>query len=211
MVPIILKLKKTAHKETAKAQDIIVEELYKIFDNAVIHGGTAIWRCYQGNRFSEDIDVYLKKDEKKLHMLFENLEKRGFGIEKKRIKDNSLYSTLKLGRTSVRFEALFKEANGSLKEYETADGNIIMVYTLKAEELIHEKVNAYLKREKIRDFYDIFFLLRHVKEKNNIKEDIKRLLRDFKKSADRDNLKILILEGIVPDENKMLQYIKASI
>ena len=58
------------------------------------------------------------------------MEKEGFEIEKKRIKDNSLYSTLKLGRTSVRFEALFKEANSSLKEYEAADGNIIMIYTL---------------------------------------------------------------------------------
>ncbi|MBM3309818.1 MAG: hypothetical protein FJY77_06125, partial [Candidatus Altiarchaeales archaeon] len=53
-IPLALRLKKQAHKKVAEAQDIIVRELYNVFDNAVLHGGTAIWRCYQGNRFSED-------------------------------------------------------------------------------------------------------------------------------------------------------------
>ncbi|MEM1546291.1 MAG: nucleotidyl transferase AbiEii/AbiGii toxin family protein [Candidatus Methanomethylicia archaeon] len=34
-------------------------EIYNSFPEAVIHGGTAIWRCYGSNRFSEDVDVYL--------------------------------------------------------------------------------------------------------------------------------------------------------
>ena len=28
----------------------------------VLHGGTAIWRCYAGNRFSDDLDLYVKSD-----------------------------------------------------------------------------------------------------------------------------------------------------
>ena len=91
MIPLILKIKKESHKNIATAQDIIINEMYSIFNNAVIHGGTAIWRCFNGNRFSEDIDIYIPRDTTKLNLLFEKLRKRGFIIEKKKIGNNSLY------------------------------------------------------------------------------------------------------------------------
>ena len=93
MIPLILRLKKAMHKEVAKAQDMVVEPLYRVFNGAVLHGGTAIWRCYNGNRFSEDIDVYIPKNVDKLELLFEFLERKGFGIEKKKIGANSLFSS----------------------------------------------------------------------------------------------------------------------
>lgn len=61
-IPLMLKLRKSAHKDIAAAQDLIVESLYDTFNDAVLHGGTCIWRCYQGKRFSEDIDMYIPKD-----------------------------------------------------------------------------------------------------------------------------------------------------
>lgn len=208
-IPLVLRLKKTSHKEIAKAQDLIIEELYKIFNDAVLHGGTSIWRCYNGNRFSEDIDIYLKRDISKLNILFGNLEKIGFIIEKRKIGNNSLYSNLKINNTSVRLEALFKKASGHLKEYETADGNLIIVYTLKPEELIEEKVETYIKRLKIRDLYDIFFLIKYVEDKNKIRSKIEKLLEHYKKPIDEEELRVLILEGLIPDSQKMLQYIKS--
>jgi len=211
MIPLILRLKRQMHKDIAKAQDMIIEETYAVFENAVLHGGTAIWRCYKGNRFSEDIDVYIQKDNAKIELLFKNLEKKGFIIKKKKIGKNSLFSNLQLNRTFVRLEALFKKADGSLREYELSDGNLITVYALTPEELIEEKVNAYLKRLKIRDLYDIFFLLRHVKEKDDVKNNIKRLISNFKKPVDEKELGALILEGITPDSEKMLSYTKSWI
>lgn len=62
-IPLILQLKRQNHKELAIAQDIMVENIFNIED-AVFHGGTAIWRCYGGNRFSEVIDLYLPNDKK---------------------------------------------------------------------------------------------------------------------------------------------------
>lgn len=208
MMPLILRLKKARHKEVAKAQDLIVDELYNIFDNAVLHGGTAIWRCYGGNRFSEDIDAYLAKNNEKLNLLFSNLEKKGFVVKKKKISENSLFSNLVLDRTMVSFEAIFNKVEGVLKEYEMAEGNFIAVYTLTAEELIKEKVNTYLKRLKIRDLYDIFFLLRYA-DKNKVKSDIKMLLRRFKEPSDKQELKVLILEGLTPGVEKILQYLNS--
>ena len=211
MIPLILRLKKQMHRDIAKAQDMVMEEIYAVFENAVLHGGTAIWRCYKGNRFSEDIDVYIAKDNAKIVLLFKNLEKKGFIIKKKKTGKNSLFSNLQLNRTFVRLEALFKKADGSLKEYELSDGNLITVYTLTPEELIEAKVNAYLKRLKIRDLYDIFFLLRYVKKKDEIKNSIKKLINNFKKPVDEKELGVLILEGITPNSEKMLSYIKSWI
>lgn len=210
MIPLILKLKKTAHKDIATAQDIIIVALYEVFNDAVLHGGTAIWRCYKGNRFSEDVDVYIPKNIDKIAHLLDILLKKGFNIQKKKISENSLFSTLNFGRTVVRFEAIFKKVDGSLKEYETVDGNFITVNTLEPEQFIGEKIDAYIKRLKIRDLYDIFFLLRYVKDKNKVKLKIKKLIANFKKPIDENELKVLILEGLIPSSEKMIDYIKHS-
>lgn len=208
MIPLRIRLKREMHRNVATAQDLIMEEMYSAFSDAVLHGGTAIWRCYGGNRFSEDIDVYLKKDDNRIDQFFKNLENKGFIIEKKKISKNSIFSKLMLNRTLVRFEAVFKSIKGSLKEYETADGNFIAVYTLTPEELIIEKVDTYMKRLKIRDLYDIFFLLRHVKDNRKISSKLKLFIREFKQPIDEKDLKVIILEGLTPSSEKMLEYIK---
>lgn len=208
MIPLILKIKKETHKKIAEAQDIIVQELYSIFDNAVIHGGTAIWRCYGGNRFSEDIDIYLPKDTEKIKKLFENLEKRGFTITKKKISERSLYSKLTWERIVVQLEAIFKKEEGHLKEYQSIDGNLITVYTLTPEEFIAEKVQAYLHRKKIRDLYDVFFLIKFVADTSTIKEDILNLINNYAPPLDEKDLKTIILEGLVPTSEKMAEYLR---
>ena len=208
MIPIILKLKKEIHKNIAGAQDIIVEEIYRVFNDAVLHGGTAIWRCYKGNRFSEDIDVYMDLEKEKIDLLFENLKKLGFIIIKKRIKGNSLYSVLSLNDTQVQLEAVFKKENKFLKEYETSQGLFLNVYTLTPEDLIKEKTKTYLKRRKIRDLYDVFFLLRYVKNKEEIKNELEQFILNFEQSIDPENLQIMILTPPIPTIKEMKEYIE---
>ncbi|HLC20059.1 MAG TPA: nucleotidyl transferase AbiEii/AbiGii toxin family protein [Candidatus Nanoarchaeia archaeon] len=208
MIPLILKIKKETHKDIAQAQDIIVEELYRVFNTAVIHGGTAIWRCYGAQRFSEDIDVYIPKDMTKLDLLFAHLEKRGFSIEKRNISEKSLYSNLLWDRTFVRFEAIFRKTEGHLREYQTIEGNLITVYSLTPEEFIVEKVKAYLGRHKIRDLYDIFFLIRLVNDFSVIKPWIEKLKKEFRPPLDEKDLKVLILDGLVPTSEKMIEYLR---
>ncbi|MDG7039172.1 MAG: nucleotidyl transferase AbiEii/AbiGii toxin family protein [Nitrososphaerota archaeon] len=52
------KMRKRTQTELAYAQDIVVEKIYDYLPEVVLHGGTLIWRCYAGNRFSEDLDFY---------------------------------------------------------------------------------------------------------------------------------------------------------
>lgn len=205
-IPISLNLKRKAHQRIAYAQDVAIEELYRFFPEAVIHGGTAVWRCYGGNRFSEDIDVYIGKSKEKIQKFFESLEKKGFRITKKRLKENSLYSALEFDTAQIRLEALFKKSKSILKEYETSDGLFISIYTLSPEDMIKEKISAYLNRRKIRDLYDIFFLLKYADK--NIKKDLARLIKNFKKPEDEETLKILIITGSIPDSKQILEYIK---
>ena len=48
--PIIYRLRRKSQKELAELQDEVVDVVYTLLDNAVIHGGTAIWRCYGGKK-----------------------------------------------------------------------------------------------------------------------------------------------------------------
>ena len=207
-IPLNLKLKKKLEKNIAYAQDIIVAELYKFFPNAIIHGGTAIWRCYNGNRFSEDVDVYIHKDLAKIQEFFNSLESVGFKMIKKRIKENSIYSELLLNNTPTRFEATFQNKKLFFKKYETSESFFIGVYALSPEDLIMEKVETYLKRKKIRDLYDIYFLLDYTENKKLIESHLKKLITHYEKPKDEENLANILIVGLVPNSNQLLAEIK---
>ncbi len=41
----------------AMLQDTLIDLIYDTIQaDATLYGGTAVWRCYNGNRFSEEID-----------------------------------------------------------------------------------------------------------------------------------------------------------
>ena len=206
-IPLQTRLKREIHRKIAYAQDLIVKEVYSVFDKAVLHGGTAIWRCYNGRRFSEDLDFYLSNDKKKIEILFENFKKIGFVIKKRKISENGIYSELEFDRISVRLEATFQKIFGLICDYEMSDGNIISIRSLTPETFLIEKSNTYLKRFKVRDLWDIFFLLRIVDNPKKINE-IGNLIKNYKKPADEKDLKILLLEGIAPSSDEMIDYIK---
>ena len=206
-IPLFVRLKKETHRNIASAQDLIVHEVYNLLPKAVLHGGTGIWRCYYGKIFSEDLDFYFPKDVKRIEILFNNLERMGFKILKKKISEKSVYSELEINRVSVRLEATFQRAKGIICDYELCDGNIIKIYSLSIEDFMIEKINTYLKRQKIRDLWDVFFLIRSIRNPNTIKE-IKKLIENFKEPIDKEDLKTIILEGIVPSVKEMLDYIK---
>ena len=108
----------------------------------------------------------------------------------------------------VQFEALFKKIkNFILKEYENSDGIFINVYALAPEDLINEKVEAYLKRKKIRDMYDIFFLLNYVSDREKVMSSLKKLIKNFSKPEDEENLKAIIIIGVIPSSKDIIDYI----
>ena len=206
-IPLHLRLKRETHRKIAYAQDLIVWEVYRKDEKAVLHGGTAIWRCFYGKRFSEDLDFYFRKGRRTIESIFAELEKKGFKIIKKKISERSVYSELLWERTRVRLEATFQKVEGALSDYETSEGNIMTVYSLTPEMFIKEKIAAYLKRLKIRDLWDVFFLLRFAKI-NAVKSELRKLIKNYKSPADEQDLKAIIIEGIVPSSKEMIENIR---
>lgn len=210
ILPIGKKLKKKIHLGIAQAQDLLIMEIYRFFPKAVIHGGTAIWRCYGSNRFSEDIDVYLPSFAwQRLNDFAKSLKERGFEIEKFKKTDNSVFLKLSYGGQIIRFEAIRK----NIKHYKTAnfemtDGTFVVANTLKPEELVVEKINTYLKRRKAKDLYDIFFLLRLIENKTRVSVSLKNFLEKFERPLDEKELKILIIAGAISQVEDMLAEIK---
>ncbi len=208
MIPLSLRLKKEVHRRIALTQDLILEEVYRYFPKAVLHGGTAIWRCYAGRRFSEDLNFYLPNEPEKLHRLFTALEKQGFALLKKKISANSVYSELGFDRVTVRLEATFQRIAGSVTDYQLADGNRIVIYSLTPQEFLKEKVTTYLKRRKVRDLYDIFFLLGVIDDLAAVKDDVALLVSSYEPPVDERDLRAILLEGITPSAHQMMEYIE---
>ncbi len=206
------KLRKKQQKDLAAAQDALLTEILNSFPDCIIHGGTAIWRCYGSKRFSEDIDVYLPikyKSSEAIRQFLKDMSRKGFIVNKFREKENSIFSVFVYINTEVRFEAVFENKEGEITaNFEMIDGSFSVVNTFPAEELVREKILAYKRRHKIRDLYDIFFLLSIVENKKLLRKDLINFVREFEPPTDEKNLSELMIIGIAPSVKQMLEEIK---
>ncbi len=209
-LPITNRLRIARHRKVAVAQDILVVSLYAHFPNAVIHGGTALWRCYGGNRFSEDIDVYLDPDDKNANfgVFVHELETRGLEKIKFKKSKTSIFSAFAYDREHVAFEAVFKHVVGTPVKYEMSDGTFIFVRTLTPKELMLEKIVTYLDRKKIRDLYDMYFLSSIADADESLRRHINPLTSRFIMPVDTDTLSSLVLTGAVPTVDEMVGRLK---
>ena len=73
--------------------------------------------------------------------------------------------------------------------------------------LIVEKALTYNKRRKIRDLWDVFFLIKTINDKKSL-QAIKELLNNYEAPIDEEDLKVIILEGIVPTAKEMKKYLE---
>lgn len=207
-IPLANKLKKRLHREVGLLQDEVLDIVYEIENSAVLHGGTAIWRCYGGNRFSEDLDFYSKPRE------FENefgalVKRRGLILTKIKKTDNLVFSKISNGEVEVRAEFNFsKLVKGTIGTYERMDTSLTTIFTLSPEDLILEKINAYSNRMLIRDIYDLVHLTAMVENPNTVAERMKQFLVNVKKPVDEKNLKAIIYSGAVPSFGQMIEVLK---
>jgi len=211
-IPLEKRLKKNIHKKIAAAQDFIVDAVYTHFPKAVVHGGTSIWRCYNGSRFSEDIDVYIPRsfDKKEIFNNFvDYLKNKGFIIKSFKKTANSIFSKFEFSRAEVRFEAVFKTVGKFVvKPFELTDGTFVNVYTLSPEDLLIEKIAAYQSRKKARDLYDIWFLSHLATVTIDIKRYLKNFEKNLEKPKDYDILKTLIIFGAVPTVKDLMEDVR---
>ena len=203
------RLKKQLHRDIALLQDEVVELVYSIELNAVLHGGTAIWRCYSGNRFSEDLDFFIPKNEKFEESFKEAIKSRQLLLLKFKQTQNNIFSKISNGEIEVRFEAAFRKARQfEPKSFEKIDGTFMDVFTLSPESLLVEKIEAFKNRMLIRDFYDIYFLSGIVSLNDGLEKSLNELVKKNISPVDEKSLKALVFSGAIPSFKQMLESIK---
>jgi predicted nucleotidyltransferase component of viral defense system len=212
--------------EKAKLEDILVELLYSRYNNLVFHGGTSIWRCHGGNRFSRDMDFYLdaKTTEEKMQhykKLSEFLKDSGFLIKEKGYENaTDTMHFLVESNTKMKIDINFKYKNGKEFDYTKIDGSKIVVLSLSPLELLNEKIDAYenklsslekIKQTEVQDLYDIYYLISLVGKGNaNTVKRLKKLIEkiDGNPPPNINSLGHLIIAGLPPTFDMMVNTIK---
>jgi predicted nucleotidyltransferase component of viral defense system len=204
-IPLSKRIRQRQHRLVAELQDLIVEAVYRIEENAVLHGGTAIWRCFQGSRFSEDLDFYLKPKANFKERLERELDSVGARLSKFKQTENAIYAKIEKDRIEVSLEIALREFKKPVASgFEKCDGSLIDVFTPSVEELLVEKLNAFKNRKLIRDIYDAYHLSRLVSnESKDYARQVNALLKDLPKPVDEQVLKNLVLAGAVPGFEQM--------
>lgn len=208
-IPLYNKLRRQFHREIGLLQDNVVEIVYSLNENAVLHGGTAVWRCFNGNRFSEDLDFYFVPEKNFGELLAKKLSFQNMELVKFKSTGNSFFSKVKRDNVIVSLEVsvrIFKKP--IVKEFEKIDGNFLDVFTLPVEELFLEKLNAFKNRKLIRDIYDVYHLSKFVEKNSDFDKKVFGLLDLLPLPVDEKNLKALVLFGAIPSYSQMLEVLK---
>ena len=206
-VPLGVRLRRRAHKAVALAQDVLIGEVYDAFPEAVLHGGTAIWRCYGGGRFSEDLDFYLPDATRAAgERLRRGAVAKGLTELKFKETANTLFAKFGHEGAAVSFEAAKRgpSAPSVVKPFVMLDGNLMLVRTLSPESLLVEKAAAYTSRSKVRDLYDVYFLLGIVARDARVAEAVESLVERYCPPVDEAQLRTIVVAGAVPSAEGMV-------
>lgn len=221
-----LNMRDSSQMEKAKLEDILVELLYARYPNLTFHGGTSIWRCYSGNRFSRDIDFYCKRDSKSESDIYrefgEFLQKSGFAM-KSRNYDNATGTMhfLVEAETKMKIDINLKYKRGTPTEYTKVDGSKIIVLALTPEELLGEKIETYLdklqnadgtRQPEAQDLYDIYHLTTIIDGgTDKLKSEVRNLLMRIKGNppSGMKTLGNIILSGVAPSFDFLIKSIEA--
>ncbi|MGC8618550.1 MAG: nucleotidyl transferase AbiEii/AbiGii toxin family protein [Thermoplasmata archaeon] len=178
----------------AELQDYVIDIIYsKIDASSILYGGTAIWRCYGGNRFSEDIDIYMKSDS--LRKFVNSLPAYGLEVL---WRNPDFKSNIRIGNISTSLLLESKEGGGesTIRPFVRTDGTATVVEVLSPTELMTRKIEAYLGRRFIRDIYDLLLLTRFLDKRDyTVRSKLSVFLEDVKEPVDEKVLRALIYSG----------------
>ncbi|MEK6954263.1 MAG: nucleotidyl transferase AbiEii/AbiGii toxin family protein [Candidatus Micrarchaeota archaeon] len=207
-LPLEKRLRKRMHVQIGSLQDEAMDVLYSISDKFTLHGGTAIWRCYGGGRFSEDIDLYATKLPDDFETtLADALKSRALQLQKFKKTQNLIFCKISSPEAEIRLEINFSANVKAVPiPFEKIDGSSMIVLCLSVDDLIIEKANAYISRKLIRDIYDVYFLLPKITDAV-ILSRLKPLVQKFLDPFDEDNLKAIIYSGAIPTYAQMHNYL----
>ncbi|MFH1106449.1 MAG: nucleotidyl transferase AbiEii/AbiGii toxin family protein [Candidatus Micrarchaeota archaeon] len=208
-IPLDKRLKKRLHRDVGYLQDELVEILYSIAPDMVLHGGTAVWRCFGGTRFSEDLDFYvpvLRQDFGE--RLKAALSARGLQLLKFKQTENLVFAKVSGREAEVRVEINFsRKVSSAPLAFEKMGGSAFIVFSLSLEDLVLEKAAAYSSRRFARDIFDVYFLCLQLEDDAQVKARLSGFSRSLPEPVDEGNLAATIYSGAVPTFKQMREYL----
>lgn len=175
------------HIEKDYFQDLFLFNLYKKTNLLIFKGGTALYKLYSLQRFSEDLDFSMLKKFDVKPVITETI-KEIKNAKIKEIKETKNSILIKTGFKGIitRYNTLRIDIslnNPLVQDFEVKtytsqypDINPFSLRILSLSEILSEKIHALSVREKARDLYDLFFLLKIAKiDKSLIKLKLKNL------------------------------------
>ena len=165
----------------------------RILDRLYFGGGTMLRLCHNLNRYSTDLDFWLKSTEdpglyfERIHQAFSNI----FTVKDAEDKKNTLLFEIN-SPESVRNLVMEIRKDQSEFNWErriafSSFSKIqVVVRALTLEQMMQNKINAFLDRKLIRDCFDIEFLLFRGVALNVKKERMEEMLEIIDRFTDRD-------------------------
>src|SRR3989344_1597644 len=181
----LIKMKSLLGFNLGQLEKDYLQHLFLLFlsrhlkDELVFKGGTAIQKAYGLNRFSEDLDFTLNREtnsDELMEKIKKNINDFGFKVESKILSSKiskgyrlmikgPLYDGTERSIASLRIEISLRKdifLDPDIKEivpaYEDLQPYIVLI--MNTEEILAEKIRAVFQREKARDVYDVWFLLK---------------------------------------------------
>ncbi|MDK6679218.1 MULTISPECIES: nucleotidyl transferase AbiEii/AbiGii toxin family protein [unclassified Aerococcus] len=159
--------KKEIHSELI---DSVLNYINSQSNQFILKGGTALFKCYGLNRFSEDIDLDALSNQNIIKLLETYCRKNRlpYSIQKNTstVKRLSIkYVEVLTGQipddfqtTGLKIETSYRK-KGLIPTEKICSVNGILTY--KISELFKQKLEAYNSRNKIRDLYDICYIYKN--------------------------------------------------
>lgn len=214
-----------AQLEKAKLEDTLIELIYGTYKDIVLHGGTAIWRCYAGNRFSRDLDFYFKKGKRSESTCYKELAKffrdKGFALKSSNYDNttNTMHFTVE-SNLKMNVDINFNYKAGVPSEFTEVDDSKIIILALNPETLLDEKIETYYsklnnkdetRQPEAQDLYDIYYLVGIIpKIKDGTKRELGRFVSKIENTPPLNMSKLsnLVLYGLSPTFELMIKKIK---
>ena len=178
----------------ASLQDYIIDLIYdRIQPEALLYGGTAIWRCFGGMRFSEDIDIYMEL------AAFEELIGSLAKYDLKLIwTDPDLPSRVRIARkdTDILLASKPGFSENEIRSYLRIDGTVKIINVFSPTELVIRKIEAYQGRRYVRDIYDLFILTKWLERSDYVvRSKLSSFLNNLARPIDEEVLPALLYAG----------------
>ena len=192
----------------SELQDYVIDIIYDRFQpDALLYGGTAIWRCFGGARFSEDIGMYMNRES--FNSFISSLDRYGLRLIR---QDPEFPMVIRIAndQTELLLETKEGYAESEIRAYSRVDGSTKTISVLSPTELMVRKIEAYLNRTFIRDIYDLFILTNWLDKTDYVvRTKISEFLKDIPTPVDEEVLASLLYSGSGNlDFIKMVNYIK---